>query len=77
MSALIPIKNDPEKNEVAMAGVRSDKSRDANDGYDGGWVAHPGLVEPAMGGIRQGAGRAQEPVRQAAPGRRGHVRPNS
>jgi malate synthase len=48
MSALIPIKNDPEKNETAMAGVRSDKSRDANDGYDGGWVAHPGLVEPAM-----------------------------
>ena len=48
MAALIPIKNDPEKNEVAMAGVRSDKARDASDGYDGGWVAHPGLVELAM-----------------------------
>jgi len=48
MSALIPIKNDPEKNEVAMAGVRTDKARDANDGYDGGWVAHPGLVGLAM-----------------------------
>ena len=48
MSALIPIKNDPEKNAVAMQGVIGDKSRDANDGYDGGWVAHPGLVEPAM-----------------------------
>ncbi|MGD9945681.1 MAG: malate synthase A [Burkholderiaceae bacterium] len=48
MSALIPIKNDPEKNEVAMAGIRSDKTRDATDGYDGGWVAHPGLVETAM-----------------------------
>ena len=48
MSALIPIKNDPEKNEVAMGGVRSDKARDATDGYDGGWVAHPGLVELAM-----------------------------
>ena len=48
MSALIPIKTDPEKNEIAMAGVRNDKSRDATDGYDGGWVAHPGLVEPAM-----------------------------
>jgi malate synthase len=48
MSALIPIKNDPEKNEVAMAGVRNDKARDASDGYDGGWVAHPGLVELAM-----------------------------
>ncbi|MDB5729886.1 MAG: malate synthase [Noviherbaspirillum sp.] len=48
MSALIPIKSDPEKNEAAMAGVRADKSRDATDGYDGGWVAHPGLVEIAM-----------------------------
>ncbi|WP_343659976.1 malate synthase A [Ralstonia sp.] len=48
MSALIPIKNDPEKNAVAMAGIIGDKKRDATDGYDGGWVAHPGLVEPAM-----------------------------
>ncbi|MCL2591053.1 MAG: malate synthase A [Betaproteobacteria bacterium] len=48
MSALIPIKNDPEANEKALAGVRHDKRRDANDGYDGGWVAHPGLVELAM-----------------------------
>ena len=48
MSALIPIKNDPEKNAVAMAGIVADKRRDAIDGYDGGWVAHPGLVEPAM-----------------------------
>ncbi|MCC6072457.1 malate synthase A [Massilia sp. GCM10020059] len=48
MSALIPIKNDPEKNDVAMGGVRSDKARDATDGYDGGWVAHPGLVDLAM-----------------------------
>jgi malate synthase len=48
MSALIPIKNDPVKNEKAMAGIIEDKRRDAMDGYDGGWVAHPGLVEPAM-----------------------------
>jgi malate synthase len=48
MSALIPIKNDPAKNEAALAGVRSDKARDATDGYDGGWVAHPGLVPLAM-----------------------------
>ncbi|MBS0313711.1 MAG: malate synthase A [Proteobacteria bacterium] len=48
MSALIPIKNDPEKNAVAMQGIINDKRRDATDGYDGGWVAHPGLVEPAM-----------------------------
>ena len=48
MSALIPIKNDPEKNAVAMAGIIADKKRDATDGYDGGWVAHPGLVEASM-----------------------------
>ncbi len=48
MSALIPIKNDPEANEKALAGIRHDKRRDANDGFDGGWVAHPGLVSIAM-----------------------------
>ena len=48
MSALIPIKNDPEKNEIAMQGIINDKRRDATDGYDGGWVAHPGLVDAAM-----------------------------
>jgi len=48
MSALIPIKNDPVANEKALAGIRHDKTRDANDGYDGGWVAHPGLVPIAM-----------------------------
>ena len=48
MSALIPIKNDAAANEKALAGVRADKARDAGDGYDGGWVAHPGLVPIAM-----------------------------
>lgn len=48
MSALIPIKNNAAANEKAMAGVRADKTRDATDGYDGGWVAHPGLVPIAM-----------------------------
>ncbi|MDN0081499.1 malate synthase A [Crenobacter sp. SG2305] len=48
MSALIPIKNDEAANEKALAGVRADKDRDAADGYDGGWVAHPGLVPVAM-----------------------------
>jgi len=47
MSALIPIKNDPVANEKALAGIRHDKTRDANDGFDGGWVAHPGLVSIA------------------------------
>lgn len=48
MSALIPIKNDEAKNAKALEGVRNDKRRDATDGYDGGWVAHPGLVGIAM-----------------------------
>ena len=48
MSALIPIKNDPAATEQALAGIRHDTTRDANDGYDGGWVAHPGLVSIAM-----------------------------
>lgn len=48
MSALIPIKNDAAANEKALAGVRHDKRRDALDGYDGGWIAHPGLVDIAM-----------------------------
>jgi malate synthase len=48
MSALIPIKHDPAANERALAGVRHDKRRDADDGFDGGWVAHPGLVPIAL-----------------------------
>jgi malate synthase len=48
MSALIPSRTDADANERAFAGIRSDKTRDATDGYDGGWVAHPGLVDVAM-----------------------------
>ncbi len=47
MSALIPIKKDPEANEKALAGIRQDKMLDAIDGFDGGWVAHPDLVSIA------------------------------
>jgi malate synthase len=48
MAAQIPIKNDPEANEEALAKVRADKEREASDGHDGTWVAHPGLVPIAM-----------------------------
>jgi malate synthase len=48
MAAQIPIKNDPEANEKALAKVRADKRREATDGHDGTWVAHPGLVAIAM-----------------------------
>jgi malate synthase len=44
MAAQIPIRNDPAANEAAMAKVRADKEREAGDGCDGTWVAHPGLV---------------------------------
>ncbi|MFZ5784703.1 MAG: malate synthase A [Pseudomonadota bacterium] len=47
MAAQIPIKNDPAANEAAMDRVRADKKREATDGHDGTWVAHPGLVEIA------------------------------
>jgi malate synthase len=44
MAAQIPVKDDPEANEQAYAKVRADKEREANDGHDGTWVAHPGMV---------------------------------
>ncbi len=44
MAAQIPIKGDVEANEQALARVRADKEREAGDGHDGTWVAHPGLV---------------------------------
>ncbi|MBS4175625.1 malate synthase A [Bacillus sp. FJAT-49736] len=48
MAAQIPVKNDAKKNEEAFAKVRADKEREARDGHDGTWVAHPGLVPVAM-----------------------------
>ena len=48
MAAQIPIKSDPAANEVAIQKVRDDKEREAADGHDGTWVAHPGLVPIAM-----------------------------
>ncbi len=48
MAAQIPIKNDPEANEAALAKVSRDKEREAKAGHDGTWVAHPGLVPIAL-----------------------------
>ena len=47
MAAQIPIRNDAEANEAAIAKVKADKEREAGDGHDGTWVAHPGLVPVA------------------------------
>jgi malate synthase len=47
MAAFIPIKGDPAANEAVLNKVRADKQREARDGHDGTWVAHPGLVPVA------------------------------
>jgi malate synthase len=44
MAAFIPSRRDPAVNAVALANVREDKEREARDGFDGSWVAHPDLV---------------------------------
>ncbi|MCR8632844.1 malate synthase A [Paenibacillus radicis (ex Xue et al. 2023)] len=48
MAAQIPIKNNPAANEEAMNKVHADKLREATNGHDGTWVAHPGLVPVAL-----------------------------
>jgi malate synthase len=44
MAAQIPIRNDDAANTAALDKVRADKEREARDGHDGTWVAHPGLI---------------------------------
>lgn len=48
MSAFIPIKGDEDANDAAVAKVVADKTREAINGHDGTWVAHPGLVQPVL-----------------------------
>ncbi|MFF7334409.1 malate synthase A [Streptomyces sp. NPDC090306] len=48
MAAFIPSRRDPEVNKVAFEKVRADKDREAGDGFDGSWVAHPDLVPIAL-----------------------------
>jgi len=48
MAAQIPIKSDPAANAIAIDKVTKDKEREAKDGHDGTWVAHPGLVPIAL-----------------------------
>ena len=47
MAAFVPSRKDPDVNATAIAKVREDKEREANDGFDGTWVAHPDLVPVA------------------------------
>jgi malate synthase len=67
MAAQIPIRDDAAANEAAMAKVRADKEREASEGHDGTWVAHPGLVpiakdvfDKAMPGPHQIARKRQD-----------------
>jgi malate synthase len=48
MAAFVPSRKDPERNEQALGKVREDKRREANDGFDGTWVAHPDAVPTAL-----------------------------
>jgi malate synthase len=48
MAAFIPSRKDPEVNAAALAKVREDKQREASQGFDGTWVAHPDLVPVAL-----------------------------
>lgn len=54
MAAFVPSKSDPQATERALAAVRTDKRREAGDGFDGSWVAHPALV-PAVAEVFQEA----------------------
>ena len=70
MSAFIPNRREPEVTENALAKVREDKEREAGDGFDGTWVAHPDLVPVAMEVFDRALGDRPEPEGPAARGRR-------
>ena len=73
MAAQIPIRDDPEANEAAMARVRADKLREARAGHDGTWIAHPGLAAIAREAF-DARDAGAEPARRAARGRERHGR---
>ena len=64
MAAQIPIRNDPAANAEALAKVRADKEREVDDGHDGTWVAHPGLVATAIEAFKHMPGTQSD---QSAP----------
>ena len=66
MAALIPSRSDEEANEKALEGVRADKQREVDQGYDGTWVAHPDLVPTAREVFEQGLGGRPNQLRAAA-----------
>ncbi|GAA5019136.1 malate synthase A [Actinopolymorpha pittospori] len=73
MAAFIPSRRDPKVNETALAKVRADKEREAGDGFDGSWVAHPDLVpvcrekfDAVLGGRPNQLDRQRDDVRVGA-----------
>lgn len=66
MAAFIPSRRDPHVNEIALAKVREDKEREAADGFDGTWVAHPDLVPIAR--------QAFDPILAARPNQKDRLR---
>ena len=62
MAAQIPIRGDEEQNQIAMNKVASDKSREANAGHDGTWIAHPGLSKIAMNAFNQVMGESANQI---------------
>ncbi len=56
MAAFVPNKADPAVTEQALDKVRADKEREAADGFDGSWVAHPGLVQTCMTAFTEALG---------------------
>src|SRR5439155_1275428 len=79
MAAFIPSRRDQEVNRVALAKVKEDKDREAGDGFDGTWVAHPDLVPTACARSRTtrcqsfGSGWATKGGRRAASRRQGRL----
>jgi malate synthase len=62
MAAFIPSRRDAEVNAVALAKVREDKDREASQGFDGTWVAHPDLVPVAMESFDRVLGEASNQI---------------
>src|SRR5205807_5550441 len=68
MAAFIPNRRDAAVTESALAKVRDDKKREATDGFDGTWVAHPDLVETAMSEFDRALGKKQNSPSGRRPG---------
>ncbi len=64
MAAQIPVKADADANRIAMEKVVLDKTREVNDGHDGTWVAHPGLVSVVTEIFNTGMPGANQVARQ-------------